>query len=160
MSASVRWASGRTSGFSSCAVDQAIAESTNFRIAADGIAPAWRATSLPFRNTIMVGIAVTRKREDNPGSSSVFTFVTRNRPEASRATFTNSGATILHGPHQGAQKSTRTGKAERLVNASKTASLARSTGSAGGLNSVLHLPQRKVFPSASYFMRLHLPQFG
>jgi hypothetical protein len=36
-------------------------------------------------------------------------------PLPSEATLTNSGATILHGPHHGAQNSTSTGRAERLA---------------------------------------------
>jgi hypothetical protein len=93
--------------------------STNFRICGAGIAPAWRATSRPFRNNVIVGIAETRKRYPKVGTSSVFTFATRSRPAVSLATLRTSGATILHGPHHGAQKSTSTGTAEWLTNASK-----------------------------------------
>ncbi len=45
------------------------------------------------------------------------------RPAVSFATLRTSGATILHGPHQGAQKSTSTGTAEWLISASKARSL-------------------------------------
>src|SRR5436190_1204902 len=87
--------------------------SINFRICGAGIAPAWRAISRPFRNKVIVGIAVTRKRYPRVGTSSVFTFATSRRPAVSFATLRTSGATILHGPHHGAQKSTSTGT--RLV---------------------------------------------
>jgi len=52
--------------------------STNFRICGAGIAPARRATSMPFSNNIMVGIALTRKRVARLGTSSVFTFARTN----------------------------------------------------------------------------------
>jgi hypothetical protein len=66
------------------------------------------------------------------GTSSVFTFATTNRPAVSLATLRSSGATILHGPHHGAQKSTSTGRVDRLVSASNAKSLGTSTGSLGG----------------------------
>jgi hypothetical protein len=44
----------------------------------------------------------------------------------------SSGATILHGPHHGAQKSTSTGRVDRLISASNAKSLGTSTGSLGG----------------------------
>ena len=50
--------------------------SINFRICGAGIAPAWRAILRPFRNKVIVGIAVTRKRYPRVGTSSVFTFAT------------------------------------------------------------------------------------
>ena len=77
--------------------------SINFRICGAGIAPAWRAISRPFQNNVIVGIAVTRKRYPRVGTSSVFTFATSRRPAVSLATLRTSGATILQGPHQGAQ---------------------------------------------------------
>jgi hypothetical protein len=54
----------------------------------------------------------------------VLTLTTSHNPAPSVATFANSGATILHGLHQEAQKSTRTTNADRLSRASKTAHLA------------------------------------
>ena len=92
-------------------------------------------------------MAVTRNFCPRLGNSSVFTLATTKWPAVSFATLTISGATILHGPHHGAQKSTSTGKADRLVSASKTRSLLRSIGSRGGCNSFLHWPQRNVCPS-------------
>jgi hypothetical protein len=87
-----------------------------------GIAPAWRATSKPFSNNVIVGMAETRKRRPRDGTSSVFTFATSKRPAVSLATFRTSGATILHGPHHGAQKSTSTGTLEWFTRASKARS--------------------------------------
>ena len=52
--------------------------SINFRICGAGIAPAWRATSRPLRNRVIVGIAVIRKRAARLGTSSVFTFARTN----------------------------------------------------------------------------------
>jgi len=95
------------------------------------MAPCWRATSAPDLKTTIVGIAVIRNFEATDGNPSVFTFATINFPAASAATLPNSGATILQGPHQGAQKSTKTGSLDRMVRALKAASVRRSTGMLG-----------------------------
>src|SRR5512139_3362097 len=57
----------------------------------------------------MVGMPCTPYFIAHSGFSSVFTFATSTLPAFSLAIFSNAGATILHGPHQGAQKSTITG---------------------------------------------------
>jgi hypothetical protein len=101
-----------------------------------------------------------RKRRARFCASSVLTFATSHFPAPSRATLLSSGATILHGPHHGAQKSTNTGRADRAVKASKARSLATSIGSPGALSSVPHFPQRPVPPSLSNFRRLRWPQLG
>src|SRR5690606_4108619 len=41
--------------------------------------------------------------------SSILSLASFTRPRASRTTFSSIGVNCLHGPHQGAQKSTRTG---------------------------------------------------
>jgi hypothetical protein len=124
------------------------------------MAPTCRVTSRPSLNNAIVGIALIRKRRARFCASSVFTFATTHFPAPSRATLLSSGATILHGPHHGAQKSTNTGRAERVVKASKARSLATSIGSPGVVSSVPHFPQRPVPPSLSYFRRLRWPHFG
>src|SRR5437868_12204348 len=105
-------------------------------------------------------MALMRKRRAIFCALSVLTFATSHFPAPSRATLLSSGATILHGPHQGAQKSTNTGRADRVVKASKARSLATSIGSPGALSSVPHFPQRPLPPSLSYFRRLRWPHFG
>jgi hypothetical protein len=134
--------------------------SRNLRIAGAAIAPTCRVTSWPSLNNAIVGIALIRKRRARFCAFSVFTFATSHFPAPSRATLLSSGATILHGPHQGAQKSTSTGSADCVVKASKARSLATSIGSPGALSSVPHFPQRPVPPSLSYFKRLRWPHFG
>src|SRR3977135_4134191 len=129
-------------------------------MAGAGIAPAWCATSIPPLNIAIVGMAVTRNFRPRLGNSSVFTFATTKRPAVSFAILTTSGATILHGPHQGAQKSTSTGNTEWLVSASKARALLMLIGSRGDRNSLLHWPQWKVCPSPSYFSRLRFPHLG
>jgi len=123
-----------------------------------GIAPACRATSWPALKRTNVGIAWMRKRCARTGSLSVLTLATSQRPAPSPATRASSGATILQGPHQGAQKSAKTGKAERPTRLSKAASWLSSTGSPGGGSSWWQWPQRNVPPSRSKFMRLRVPQ--
>src|SRR6266480_2151079 len=78
--------------------------SRNFRIAGAGMAPACRATSNPPLIKTMVGIAVIRNFLAKAGDSSVLTLATPHRPTPSAAILRISGATILQGPHQGAQK--------------------------------------------------------
>src|SRR5882724_67150 len=124
------------------------------------MAPTCRVTSRPSLNNAIVGIALMRKRRARFCASSVLTFATTHLPAPSCATLFSSGATILHGPHQGAQKSTNTGRAERAVKASNARSFATSIGSPGALSSVPHFPQRPVPPSLSYFRRLRWPHFG
>ena len=73
------------------------------------IAPVMRCASLPARSRTIVGMLRMPKRAATSGSASVSTFATTTRPERSRAMASSSGATARHGPHQAAQKSTRTG---------------------------------------------------
>src|SRR5437763_2863477 len=70
------------------------------------MAPTCRETSRPSLNNVIVGIALMRKRRARFCAFSVFTFATTHFPAPSCATLFSSGATILHGPHHGAQKST------------------------------------------------------
>jgi hypothetical protein len=62
--------------------------------------------------------------------------MTSHEPETSRATFAISGATMRHGPHHGAQKSTSTGKEDFVIVASKLCSSVTSIGSTGGGSSL------------------------
>jgi hypothetical protein len=62
----------------------------------------------------------------------VVTLTTSHSPRWLAATRAISGATVRHGPHQGAQKSTTTGKREAPISASNAAVEDASMGSAGG----------------------------
>jgi hypothetical protein len=110
--------------------------SINWRRRCAGIAPDCRVSSAPFPNTINVGIPAIENCCAIAGRSSVLTFATIQRPAPSRATFSSSGATILHGPHHGAQKSTSTGTAALPVNAANSLIESTVTGSAGPRSSV------------------------
>src|SRR5271170_6261169 len=57
------------------------------------------------------------------GFSSMLTLATVTRPAISVARSSRNGATILHGPHHSAQKSTSTGSLARSTTASKLLSL-------------------------------------
>src|SRR5438874_11154797 len=122
-------------------------------MAGAAIAPTCRVTSRPSLNNAIVGIALMRKRRARFCALSVLTFATSHFPAPSRATLLSSGATILHGPHHGAQKSTNAGRADRVVKASKARSLATSIGSPGGLNSGPLFPQRPVSLVWSFLLR-------
>ena len=60
---------------------------------------------------------------ESDGLSSTLTLATRRAPAFSRAISSSSGAIFLHGPHQGAQKSTSTGIGDWMTARSKLSSL-------------------------------------
>lgn len=93
--------------------------------------PEERSISRPPTKTAKVGIERILMLPAMPGCVSVFTFATSNSPAARPASFMTSGATIRHGPHHGAQKSTSTGRDALLTSAVKAAGESISTGSAG-----------------------------
>jgi len=74
------------------------------------IAPEVRAFSRPFTNAIIVGMPRIPKRPAISGASSVLSFAMRTSDASRSAAWPYAGAIIRHGPHQGAQKSTTTGK--------------------------------------------------
>jgi hypothetical protein len=76
---------------------------TNASISAAGRAPAVRPRSRPPANTAIVGIDRMPKRSPSSDTASVFTLTTSRRPACRSAIFSNSGATMRHGPHHGAQ---------------------------------------------------------
>src|SRR4029450_3779482 len=70
------------------------------------------------------------------------TFSTRALPAMCSATFLISGATMRHGPHHAAQKSTITGTDECATTASNAAVLSMSIGSDGWGRPAWHLAHR------------------
>src|SRR4030042_6440705 len=66
----------------------------------------------PPLNTIIVGMLITPYFEAMNGASSTFNLANSIFPLSSLAHSSMTGATALHGPHQGAQKSTSTGICE------------------------------------------------
>src|SRR5215203_1849853 len=119
-------------------------------MAAAGCAPRVRFNSRPWAKTARAGIELTWKRWASEGSRSVLTFATRSLPAFPDATRSSSGATILQGPHQDAQKSTRTGTDAPATNASNSVSESTSMGLSIGGRLDLHAPQRVEVASASY----------
>src|SRR5262249_48320527 len=73
------------------------------------LAPTIRFTGLPSLNRIIVGIDTTWKSRAVAGFESTSSLATVSAPAFSPAISSSTGATILHGPHHVAQKSTRTG---------------------------------------------------
>src|SRR5579859_8035812 len=84
--------------------------------------PTMRSTISPSLNRIMVGMPLTLKCIGVCWFSSTFSLTILIRPACSTAICSSTGATMRHGPHHSAQKSTRTGVSP-LVSASKTASV-------------------------------------
>src|SRR4051794_21102282 len=68
-----------------------------------------RFTGSPSLNKINVGIETTSKSRAVSGFASTSSFATVSWPADSLAISASTGATILQGPHQVAQKSTSTG---------------------------------------------------
>ena len=62
-----------------------------------------------------VGMLMTSKRRAVSGLSSTLSLATVSLPRCSSAISASVGATILHGPHHSAQKSTRTGVSDPLT---------------------------------------------
>ena len=94
------------------------------------------------------------------GSCSVFALTTSQRPWPVKATFSTSGAIILHGPHQGAQKSTTIGSADFPTTASNSAAPLASIGLEGRTSSERHSLHRKLRPRCSKTSRLRRPHRG
>ena len=65
-----------------------------------------RSTACPLRKTTIVGILMTEKLLGTSWFSSTFILAKVTLPAYSAANCSITGPTILHGPHQGAQKST------------------------------------------------------
>src|SRR3954451_10249823 len=65
----------------------------------------------------------TPKRRARPGSASTSTLAIFSLPSYSSASWSSTGATMRHGPHQAAQKSTRTGTSLCSTSVVKGASL-------------------------------------
>src|SRR3954464_12573368 len=93
----------------------------------------------PFLKRIIVGIERTSKFAAVCWFSSTLS-LTMRRSSRSEAISSSTGATTRHGPHQGAQKSTRTGPSDSRTSAWKLLSvtsmmLAAMRGSFGGFAS-------------------------
>lgn len=82
---------------------------TQSTIALAGIAPDWRANSLPPDNRTIVGIERMAKRAAIACSASVSSLPRRTKGSNFAAAALNAGAICLQGPHHAAQKSTSSG---------------------------------------------------
>ncbi|CPU64838.1 Uncharacterised protein [Mycobacteroides abscessus] len=81
--------------------------STTCLSAGAGSAPGWENTRMPSRNAMSVGIDVMLAAAARPRSASV-SILPCTTSGFSSEDASKTGANILHGPHQSAQKSTRT----------------------------------------------------
>src|SRR6478735_7959571 len=105
--------------------------------------------------TSNVGMAWISNRRDSPGEVSTSTFTSLTLPARSTASLSSTGLTIRHGPHQAAQKSTRTGTEDCSATTGKSASDADTIQG----RSRPQLPQRGC-PAAAAGIRLVFPQCG
>lgn len=86
-----------------------------------GTSPIEVFSALPFLKRITVGMLTMPNSLESSSSLSTFTLPTFILPSFSSAISARVGASILHGPHQSAQKSTRTGTTEFKTSDSKLA---------------------------------------
>lgn len=140
---------------------QAAIRCSRCTISALGCTPTMRSISRPPLSISSVGMLCTWKRAAVTGFSSTFSFATRTRPAISAATSSMTGATIRHGPHQGAHKSSSTGSGERSTSAKNVASVT-VTGLLSASRGVLQRPHTAWSPclSLSGGTRLVAPQEG
>src|SRR4051812_14774579 len=80
-------------------------------------------STLPSTNTDMVGIDMMPYSRAVSGFSSMFSLTMRSLSPCSLAISSSTGATILHGPHHSAQKSTSTGTSLFSTSVQKLSSL-------------------------------------
>ncbi len=66
-------------------------------------------TGWPFWNAMTAGMDWMPSCPAIAGCSSMFILTSFTAPPAAATTFSSAGCSCLHGPHQGAQKSTSTG---------------------------------------------------
>lgn len=116
-----------------------------------------RSTSLPSLKIINVGMLCTRKRLDVAGFLSTSSFPIFAFPAISFAKVSMIGATARHGPHQAAQKSTKTGSFDLPTSSAKLPSVI-TTGAAETFSGNLHFPQTACL-FASNETRFFAPQF-
>src|SRR5512137_2968906 len=88
-----------------------------------GTAPTTWSTTLPSLKRMMVGMPRTPYLPGVAGLSSTLTLPTAIWPSYSSAMASMTGAMALHGAHQVAQKSTRTGLPDLMTSASKLPSV-------------------------------------
>src|SRR5258706_11061721 len=105
-------------------------------IACSDVAPTTRSSSLPFLKRIRVGIPLMPKRCETEGLSSTLSFTTRALLAYFSATASTVGASMRHGAHHAAQKSTKTGRSDFNTSFSKVPSLVSLTCSLIKLNSL------------------------
>ena len=74
-----------------------------------GSAPMKPSTGWPFLKAKTAGIDCTPSWPAISGYSSMFILTSFTAPSAALTSFSSTGVSCLHGPHQGAQKSTSTG---------------------------------------------------
>lgn len=118
-------------------------------------APTARSTRRPPRKNSNVGMPWTPKRAETPGCSSTLTLTSLSLPARRRATSSNAGEIIRHGPHHGAHKSTTTGIPEDSTTGPKSDSPASAIH---GRSCLQHAHRGR--PSAVAGTRLRFPQPG
>src|SRR5215467_14367538 len=91
------------------------------------VTPTIRSCSVPFLNTINVGMPLIPNRDDVPLLSSTLSLTTLALPLNCSEIASTVGASIRHGAHQAAQKSTSTGLSDFNTSPSKEPSVTSKT---------------------------------
>src|SRR5205807_6989116 len=103
-----------------------------------------RSTSSPLLKIPRVGMLITLYFAATPPFSSTSSLTTLSLPVYSPASASTIGAIILHGPHQVAQKSTRTGMGDFSTSLSNACSV--TAGVVPAIERFLPLPHSRLDP--------------
>src|ERR1035437_2177203 len=96
-----------------------------------GMAPTTAIGCCPGRKKAIVGSVMIWRACETPGLASTSILTTSIESPYFWASFSSSGATIRHGPHQAAQKSTITGRCALRTTSSKVSSVTALTSAIG-----------------------------
>jgi len=110
-------------------------------------------------NSSMVGILSTLNRWEISGFWSTFSLAIFTTPAYRLASWFNTGAIILQGPHQGAQQSSITGPGKEAISELKVASVTVTGRVADVGSGFWHLPQMGRSASLSRGTRFRVPQW-
>ena len=125
---------------------------------ASSIAPDLCPITTPFWKTTSVGMLLMENRPASSVSISVLTLATRTDCSSSFAARSRIGDIILQGPHQGAQKSTRTGISELLMCRLKFSFVSSNVPPVK--SAFLHTPHTGCSPNRAMLTRFAVWQCG
>ena len=126
-----------------------------------GRAPTKPSTGCPLTKAMTAGIDWMPSCPAIAGWSSMFILTSRTAPLAARTAFSMIGPSVLHGPHHGAQKSTRTGwrRDSSITSLAKAWVVVSRTRSSPG-PALSARPVNPALMSSFLILRWRRPRFG